>query len=375
MKPSRWKGKKGSGPGTELNDELKLSQLAEGNLEGRERKERDPKDLSCAPYHLLNATLNVGSDPDADLRGRKGSFFIFSKRYIGGEQTGWCPTTKMEACDSHLNLGTAMAISAAAASPNMGAFTLRPFSLLMTLLNVRLGYWLPNPRLVDESVDESGPERDSKSVSKMGLGWKFWRPGPMYLLKEALGTFDTRGRYVNVSDGGHIENLGVYELLRRRCRFIIAVDGEADPEVRCGSLTTLMRFAKIDLGVTLDLDPKKIREGDGPIKDHWVVGTIDYGGGEKGTLLYLKSSLTGDESPDVLAYHANNPAFPHESTADQFFSEAQLEVYRALGEHITQGVFKEAEGRKLVDQMEGKKRVDPLETGGVSQEVLATRVA
>lgn len=294
----------------EPNDALKLSMLGSG--EG-----------SCAPYHLLNATINLGSDPDPSLRGRKGGFFLFSKRYVGSEQTGWCPTQELEKCEPHLDLGTAMAISAAAASPSMGSFTSRTFSFLMMLLNIRLGYWLPNPRAV------------LARASWRGLRPPFSGPGPGYLWKEALGTFDTRGRYVNVSDGGHIENLGVYELLRRRCKLIIAVDGEADPHMHFGSLATLLRFARIDLGISIDIDPRKLRGEKGTSTAHWTVGTIDYGGGELGTLLYLKSSLTGDEPAYIQAYRAEHPAFPHESTADQFFSETQLEVYRALGEHIT----------------------------------------
>jgi hypothetical protein len=291
------------------NDAMKLSEL---------RKARDGG-ASCAPYHLINAAINLGSDTQADLRGRKAGFFLFSKHFVGSQETGWSKTAQMEKATPHLDLGTAMAISGAAASPNMGAFTSRSISFLMMLLNIRLGYWLPNPARVRE------PHRS------------FWVPGPRYLLKEALGMFDTRGRYVNVSDGGHMENLGVYELLRRRCRLIIAVDGEADPRLRFGSLVTLLRFARIDLGISIDIDLEQLRLADGRSKTHWVQATIHYGKGETGTLLYLKSTLTGDESPYVRAYHEAHPAFPHESTANQFFTETQLEVYRALGEHSAEG--------------------------------------
>lgn len=309
------------------NDALKLSQL------------REPRDggASCAPYHLINASINLGNDTQADLRGRKAGFFLFSKHFVGSEETGWCETAKMEKATPHLDLGTAMAISGAAASPNMGAFTSRSISFLMMLLNVRLGYWLPNPARVRE------PHRP------------FWVPGPRYLVKEALGTFDTRGRYVNVSDGGHLENLGVYELLRRRCRLIIAVDGEADPHLRFGSLVTLLRFARIDLGISIDIDLEQLRQTDGRSKAHWVQATIHYGEGETGTLLYLKSTLTGDESPYVRAYKEMHPAFPHESTANQFFTETQLEVYRALGEHTAEG----APLRELILDLPGTAPAQP----------------
>jgi hypothetical protein len=302
---------KEKGDEVESNDALKLSALRRPAGGGQ----------SCAPYHLINATINLGSDTQRDVRGRKGGFFLFSQRYVGSEETGWCETPQMEKVSHHLNLGTAMAISAAAAAPNMGAFTLRAFSFLLMLLNVRLGFWLPNPAFL-------------KKATEGGASRPFWGPGPKYLLKEALGLFDTQGRYVNVSDGGHLENLGVYELLRRRCKLIISVDGEADPKLGFNSLVTLLRFARIDMGISIDIKLDELRRTEQSSQAHWAVGHIDYGGGERGTLLYLKSTLTGDESPYVRAYHEAQPAFPHESTADQFFSETQLEVYRALGEHI-----------------------------------------
>jgi hypothetical protein len=302
---------KEKGEEVESNDALKLSQLRKPAGGGE----------SCAPYHLINATLNLGSDTQRDVRGRKGGFFLFSKHYVGSEETGWCETPRMEHATPHLDLGTAMAISAAAASPNMGAFTLRAFSFLLMLLNVRLGFWLPNPATLQKA-------------SGHGLHRPFWGPGPKYLFKEALGLFNTQGRYVNVSDGGHLENLGVYELLRRRCKLIIAVDGEADPRLGFHSLVTLLRFARIDMGISIDIKLDELRRAEHASGAHFAVGQIDYGGGERGTLLYLKSTLTGDESPYIRSYSEAYPAFPHESTADQFFSETQLEVYRALGEHI-----------------------------------------
>lgn len=294
------------------NDRLKLSRLS---------TRADGSTPSSAPYHLVNATVNLSSEVGRDLRGRNGDFFLFSKYYTGSKETGWCRTTDMEAADPHLDLGTAMAISGAAASPNMGSFTIPALSFLMTLLNIRLGYWLPNPIAV-----KSGAEGKASRT--------FWGPGPRHLFKEALGLLHLQGRYVNVSDGGHLENLGVYELLRRRCKLIIAVDGEADPGLNLGALATVMRLARIDLGVSIKIDPEPIHKVEGKSRAHWVLGTIEYGQGESGTLIYIKSSLTGDESPYVRSYAEQHPAFPHESTADQFFSETQLEVYRALGEHM-----------------------------------------
>jgi hypothetical protein len=153
---------------------------------------------------------------------------------------------------------------------------------------------------------------------------------------------DAQGRYINVSDGGHIENLGVYELLRRRCRFIIAADAECDAKSRFDGLVKLLRYARIDMGVKIDISLDGLRaDTRGHSAAHWTLGTIHYGDGEVSHLLYLKASLTGDESPSLRAYHEARPDFPHESTADQFFDETQLEAYRLLGEHITEDIWPE----------------------------------
>jgi hypothetical protein len=59
-----------------------------------------------------------------------------------------------------------------------------------------------------------------------------------------------------------------------------------------------------------------------------------------GLLLYFKASLTGDEPEDVREYRARFSAFPHQSTADQFFTESQFESYRVLGLHIARTALK-----------------------------------
>ncbi len=277
---------------------------------------------STAPYHLINAALNMQGSAEPGLRGRQADFFVMSKRYCGGEHTGYCRTTDLERRDKHFNLGTAMAISGAAAAPNMGTTTVKPLVFLMTLLNVRLNYWLPNP----------------KRVQQKALRTRRW-PGVGYVLREAMGWVHHKTPFVNVSDGGHLENLGVYELLRRRCELIIAIDGSADPTMSFGSLMTLQRYAKIDLGVDLEMDLQPLhKDSDGRTSSHFCSFKIRYSGTDEeqqsGLLIYVKSSVTGDEPPYVNKYRDDNPPFPHQSTADQFFDEEQFEAYRALGDHM-----------------------------------------
>jgi hypothetical protein len=303
-----------SGDSVEPTDALKLSEL------------NNKSEGSAAPYHLVNATVNLQGDSQLALHGRKSDFFIFSKNYCGGPHTGFCQTTALEQVDPRLNLGAAMAISGAAAAPNMGTLNLTQLRFLMAMLNARLSYWVPNPRRVADQGASS---------------WQWSSgPGPCYLLREALGFLDASGPYVNVSDGGHLENLGVYELLRRRCKVIIAIDGEADPDMKFSSLHALMRYAWIDLGVRIDLKLDELRLGqDGLSSQHVAIGTIQYGPGtddadSRGTFVYIKASVTGDENLVIADYRATQSRFPHESTADQFFTEHQFESYRALGEHM-----------------------------------------
>jgi hypothetical protein len=244
-----------------------------------------------------------------------------------------------------LDLATAMAISGAAASSNMGASSIRPLTPTLALLNVRLGYWLKNPRFC------------SPSSTKNPAGWR-WLPAhrsTLYLWAEIAGRLYENADEVYLTDGGHIENLGIYELLRRHCKVIVVVDAEADQAMHYPSFITLQRYARIDLGIRIDLPwepvqaatlaqmrpvsqtpaaPTPPTASPGP---HVAIGTIDYGGGQIGYLVYIKSSLTGDENDYVRDYARRHDRFPHESTGDQFFSEEQFEVYRSLGFHMAHG--------------------------------------
>jgi hypothetical protein len=305
----------------------------EGGLRGNDQQRLSElnRDHTTAPYHLINVALNLQGSRDQNLRGRNADLFIFSKRFTGSPRTGFINTADLEKLDPYLNLGTALAISGAAAAPNMGTATVKPVVSLLTLLNIRLGYWLPNPAVA------RGASWLRRQILRRGAG-------PMHLWKEARGKLDAKGDLVNVSDGGHIENLGIYELLRRRCKFIIAVDAEADPNMRFGGLLNLIRFARIDMGITIDIDLEPVRRGErGFSLHHGAVGTIDYGDGEVGHLMYIKSSMTGDEDY-VRDYHARSPSYPHESTTDQFFSETQFEVYRWLGFHAAGKMLAGEEG-------------------------------
>lgn len=319
----------------EYEDDLKLSQLNGAD--------------TSAPYHLLNVTLNLQGARDVDLSGRDADFFVLARNYSGSPTTGYCQTAELEARDPHLNLGTAIAISGAGLAPNAGTTTVKALVYLATLLNLRLDYWLANPRYVT-------------STSMLRRARYFVSVGPLYLLKEALGRLDARGPFVNLSDGGHLENLGVYELLRRRCRWIVAVDASEDPTMTCSCLMDVVRFARIDLGIVITIDTDRIRpRGTPPVSaEHFAIGVIDYGDGEYGTLVYLKTSMTGDEPDTIRQYRETSPSFPQESSDDQFFTETQFEAYRSLGEHVITSVVAHTTGHESRVEWPVDLRFSPL---------------
>ncbi|MER9171200.1 patatin-like phospholipase family protein [Mesorhizobium australicum] len=315
-------------------DQFKLSSLKPHGPEGWSDAVR------FAPYLLVNATVNLEGSKYLNRRGRNADSFVFSPLYVGSQATGYSQTVDMESADHNMNLGTAMAISGAAASANMGASTIRILTFSLAALNVRLGYWLPNPRLLKE---------------RLGLSRWLANIGPWYFAKETFGLLNELTKNIYLTDGGHFDDLGLYELLKRRCKVIIVADGEADPPLNFPSLIRVQQYARIDLGVLIDLPWEEIRhsgsviaqqESSGELNDrrqyygpHVAVGRIDYGENEHGVLLYIKSSISGDESDLIRDYRRRKPNFPQETTLDQFFSEEQFEVYRALGFHATRNFF------------------------------------
>ena len=198
-------------------------------------------------------------------------------------------------------------------------------------------------RSVSKSVDEAVPA--DNAVSPNFKAKSDWRPPSLLLFREMFGRLHHKGKWVNVSDGGHIENLGAFELLRRRCEVIIIGEGEADANRGFPGLSTLLRLAEIDLGVKitfpagslgrigLDVNKEGCKQTD---RRHFAVAEISYPVGsidevEKGYLLYVRSSLVGDEDQIISSYRSTSKSFPHESTADQMFNEGQFEAYRRLG--------------------------------------------
>lgn len=299
------------------------------------------------PFHLVNINLNLVKGEELAWQQRKGASFVFTPLHTGwagaadtpAEQTGFRPTREYQTgTRDGISLGMAMAISGAAVSPSMGQGTNSAMSFLLTVFDARLGWWLGNPLKGKKIWPRIGPD--------VGL---------YRLLSELFGNTSDRSNYVYLSDGGHFENLGIYELVRRRCRLIVACDGGADTERTFGGLANAMRKCRNDFGVSIsiDLDDFVFGAPEEHSEVHCAVGTIHYGdvdpGAPDGTLLFLKTTLTGDEPADVLNYKSAHPDFPNQSTADQFFDEAQFESYRALGYHTVETVFEDLDPASLRD--------------------------
>jgi hypothetical protein len=282
-------------------------------------------DGSRTIFPILNCALNVPGSTDPRMRGRQADLLCFTPVSAGASLIGHTSIEEWERANPLLDLGTAMALSGAAVSPQMGLRTKRYSSFWLTLLNLRLGAWLKNPR---------------------ALGAKKAFPTVRNLFQELLATADENDAFLQISDGGHIENLGIYELLRRRCRFIVAVDGEQDEKMTFHALTNLQRLAYIDHGIIIEANLEDLRIGNqGFSRSHFRFCRIRYPLGELdqeeeiGYLVYLKLSLTGNEGEFIRRYKLDEPAFPHQSTANQFFTEVQFEAYRALGEHVGDKMF------------------------------------
>ena len=244
------------------------------------------------------------------MAGRKAESFVLTPIHSGSESTRYRPTAEFA---GNLSLGNSIAISGAAVSPNMGYHSSPAITALLTVFNLRLGAWLGNPAC--KSWQRNEPD--------FGL---------LHLLDELCGRTDADNSFIYLSDGGHFENLGIYELVRRRCGFIIASDAGQDGEFHFDDLGGMIRKCRIDLGITITIDIGPVRAG----KICWALGTIRYSdvnpGAKNGLLLYIKPVLLSDVPVDVDSYGKANLTFPHQTTLDQFFSESQFESYRVLAQ-------------------------------------------
>jgi hypothetical protein len=187
-----------------------------------------------------------------------------------------------------------------------------------------------------------------------------------------MGKTTNRCKYVNLSDGGHFENLGLYEMVLRRCHYIVVSDAGEDPECSFADLGEAVRKIRIDFGIPIDFEPMTIypRSAIKALKSarqkghNCAIGRIRYSvvdpevNGNKapdGVIVYIKPACYGEEPRDIYEYFKRNETFPHESTSDQFFSESQFESYRMLGAYTMEKLCKDrkVDFRRFVDAILG----------------------
>ncbi len=301
----------------------------------------DPEDdlrlstLKQRPLHLVNTAFNIhaakGTKAErGSLQDRRAISFVFSAAGYG------CDLWSARQVPDDITLGSAMAISGAAASPHMGYHTSKPISFVLAFFNLRLGWWLRRP-------DDS----DMTESSEPHCPWRALR-------SEYFSHTTGRGRSVYLSDGGHFENLALYEALRRRCTRIVVVDAGCDPEFEFNDVERMLRLARIDLGIAIECErglptPATARDTD----CHHALWKVEYPAddgesAQTGVILYIKPVISRDEPIDILrrAADTRTAKFPHEPTSDQFYDEAQFEAYRYLGLHSGKKAF---DGRDFLD--------------------------
>jgi hypothetical protein len=321
-------------------------------MPGQPGKQQAPYD---GPLAIFGATVNLTFGKDLAYQDRKGTSFAFSPLFTGyhvgwtaedGEVStttynGFVPTRdyayrsytveKSEKTTFGIPLAMAGAISGAALSPNQGFSSQPALAFLMTLFNVRLGWWIANTRrpwVWPNELDQPTPS--------FGL---------RYLLSELFGYSDDTSNYVSLCDGGRFDNMGLYELVRRRCSLIVICDGEQDEKTTFEGMGLAIAKARIDFGVEIYFPPDQIQAltpgEDGLSSAHFACGTIQYPappGGDSGCpsysgkIVYLKTAYKGDEPMDLRHYKREHPDFPQESTLNQWFTEPQFESYRRLGQ-------------------------------------------
>ncbi len=315
-------------------------------LQASKSKPEKPKDSPCrpqqphvydGPFPIFNTTVNLAFGQDLAYQERKGGGFAFTPLYCGYDVgwtdsdsprvqfNGYTPTESFAFEGGGPNVATAVATSGAAVSPNWGYHSSPTMAFLLTLFNFRLGLWIRNPRRKQGGILGTSP----------GIGL-------FYLFTELFGLANDDSRFVYLTDGGHFENMGLYELVRRRCSTIVVCDAEQDGGLKFEGIGMAIRKCRIDFGAEIRLDLSKLKSigHDDASPVHCVPGTIHYPVGPgrepfQGDVLYIKSTYTEKLPGDLLNYRLQHPSFPNDTTLNQWFTESQFESYRRLGIHYS----------------------------------------
>jgi hypothetical protein len=285
----------------------------------------DEKNKLKRPYPIFNTNAIMVNDSNPKLFERGGDSFIFSPLYIGSTWTGWQRTPAYIAANGPVTLPTAMAASGAAISSNAayigeGITREKLVSIAMMLMNIRLGWWFARPNTAARKPNHIIP---GFSAGVLGCG------------------YTSKSKFVELSDGGNFDNLGLYELVRRRLKIIFIVDGEEDVASAMPALVSVTQRIRDDFGVDIDLDRRVDDLMPSPAsgfpaevafsKSAYFTAKINYPGETAGILVYLKARMIPELGFVVRGFRAKNSDFPNEPTLNQFFEPEQFEAYRTLG--------------------------------------------
>lgn len=326
-------------------------------------------------FHILNLALNLTGGDKLQWQDRKAESFTVSPLHAGSYWLGYRRSTHYGGTGG-ITLGASVAISGAFVSPNMGfMMNSAVVRFLMALFNVRFGWWLGNP---GPAGDETNFLERLLNIPAKLVGFEVKRPfrldsprlSVIPFLSEATGNIDDKSSYVYLSDGGHFENLGLYEMVLRRCRFIVVCDATTDPEYSFESFAMSIRQIRVDFGVPIDMRELSVGAPSQSFKNKYcAIGKIRYSCVDRdpddkettdddydGVLIFIKPSLIGEESRDVINYWQARSTFPQEVITDQWFSESQFESYRALGSGIIDAICEGSNNRMNLANFEQKVR-------------------
>ena len=296
------------------------------------------------PMHVVNMALNLVHGENLGWQERKAASFTSTRLHTGSLCVDYRPSAlyggRYAPNKTPISLGTAITISGAAASPNMGYHSSPLLMIVMTLFNARLGWWLGNPRCHRRIWTSPSPR---------------WGIRPF--LDEAFGLTTDTNSWIYLSDGGHFENLAIYEMVLRRCHCIVVSDAGCDPDYTYADLANAVRKIRIDFGIPIDFDNPSMPMSKDKVPTprhngkHCAIARIRYSAVDgpeapDGILIYIKPSLNGNEPADVQHYAAADPLFPHQPTSDQFFDESQFESYRRLGLHEIEEILHAPDGKQ-----------------------------
>ncbi len=307
-----------------------------------------PSSRNCAPFTF--SPFRSGISSGTMFRGETGGRFDLAARERGGpDRIAWdaeyarrqqrrhekarpevglsMPTAEFEKHANNLTLIDMVAVSGAAVSPAMGRMTRPSMRLLLGVADARLGMWLPNPlhrRLAKPPTSGFWPR----------IYWQFRQPGLLALAREIIGGLTFHAGWLYVTDGGHYENLGLVEALRRGATEIVVFDASGDTPFSLSTFGEAAETARTDLGVEIALEQPDALSQDansGYARGLAAAATATYANGVVATIYLCKAARVRALPLDVKTWADGHPMFPNDSTANQFYGDREFEAYRRLG--------------------------------------------